>query len=121
MPNGRGQIDCCYCLHWSTEEEEWGYASGRYDGKCNCWDVAIPRHLTTNHRFCLDFVPNKYFAEDNGVGHPEFDTGSEEQIARARLRAVLLLKPELRLGLLYHYPNHELENAAELMKLDQQT
>src|SRR5258708_2963666 len=101
MPNGRGQIDCSYCLHWSIEEEEWGYGSGAYDGRCNCWDVDIPRNLTSDHRFCLDFTPSKYFGEDNCVGHPG-ETRSVEEIAQERLIACLQVNPDMKIGVLYH-------------------
>lgn len=118
MPNGKGQIDCCYCLHWECSEEEWGYGSGRYDGKCNCWDVAIPRSLTEEHRFCLDFTPSKYFGEDNGAGLPEIETRSAEEVGRDRLTEYMALKPGMEIGVLYHYRDHRPETISELMRLD---
>lgn len=119
MPNGKGQIDCGYCLHWACSEEEWGYGSGAYDGVCNCWDVAIPRTLTKQHRFCLDFMPSKYFGEDNGVGHPEEpDKRSTDEIARDRLTEYMQLKPGMEIGVLYHYQDHAPDTIAPLMRLD---
>jgi hypothetical protein len=121
MPNGRGQIDCSYCLHWSIDEEEWGYASGRYDGQCTCWDVAIPRSLTHNDKFCLDFTPSKYFGEDNGVGHPE-ETRSTEEIALECLKKYLQIKPEMKIGVLYHggFTGGGFCNIEALLRLDEQ-
>ena len=117
MPNGKGSLDCCYCLHWSIDEEEWGYGSGRYDGQCNCWDVAIPRSVTSEHRFCLDFTPSKYFGEDNGAGHPD-EPRSTTELAQGRLKAFMQIKPDMEIGVLYHYPYHEREKITELMRLD---
>lgn len=120
MANGRGKIDCCYCLHWSIKEEEWGYASGRYDGRCNCWDVEIPRSLTSSHRFCLDFTPSKYFGEDNGAGHPG-ETRSTEEIAQERLRSYLQTNPEMEIGVCYRLdydPQGEMNVIRALMRLD---
>ena len=118
MPNGRGLVDCCYCLHWSIEEEEWGYASGRYDGRCGCWDIAIPRCLTEDHRFCLDFTPSPYFGEDNGAGHPE-EPRSAEEIAHDFLRACRRARPDMTIGVLYHGPSGEVEKISALMRLDE--
>lgn len=118
MPNGRGLMDCCYCLHWSIKEEEWGYGSGRYDGQCTCWDVAIPRSLTQQHRFCLDFTPSKYFGEDNGVGRPG-ETRSTEEIGRDCLRKCLQVKPDMQIGVLYHAPYGEPKKISELIRLDE--
>lgn len=77
-------------------------AQGRTTGFCNCWDVVIPRSLTKEHRFCLDFTPSKYFGEDNGAGHPEFETRFAEEIARHRLTKYMDLKPGMEIWLLYH-------------------
>jgi len=118
MPNGRGQIDCGYCLHWSITEDAWGYGSGAYDGRCNCWDVAIPRDLTREHRFCLDFLPSKYFGEDNAVGHPE-EIRTTEEIAQDRLAEVMQANPEMEIGILYHAPASNMKDVQELMRLDQ--
>ena len=111
-------MDCSYCLHWSTLEEEWGYGSGRYDGVCGCWDKAIPRNLTTDHRMCLDFIPSKYFGEDNGAGSL-FEPRTAEEIAVDRLNEFLRHKPDMQIGVLYHYFSHVPASAEFLMRLDE--
>ncbi len=100
MPNGRGHIDCGYCLHWAIDEEEWGYESGGHDGTCNCWDAAIPRSLTIEHKFCLDFEPSIHFGEDNGVGL-HWQTKSTQEVAQTVMKKYLEAYPRMAIGTLY--------------------
>ena len=97
MPNGRGQIDCGYCLHWSIIEEDWGYGSGKYDGTCNCWDAAIHCSLKEEHKFCLDFMPSIYFGEDIGVGL-HWQTKSTQEVAQTVMQTYLESYPSMAIG-----------------------
>lgn len=60
MPNGRGQIDCCYCIHYQGEYEG---ADALYEqGLCKFHNAEIPSTLPKwNHRICIDFEANKFF------------------------------------------------------------
>ena len=60
MPNGRGQIDCCYCVHFESVYEG---ANAMYEeGYCKFHKTEIPSTLPSwNHRICIDIEPNKFF------------------------------------------------------------
>lgn len=60
MPNGRGQIDCSYCVHW---QGEYACGDGLYEkGFCKLHKSEIPSTLPDwNHRVCRDFEPNSHF------------------------------------------------------------
>ena len=60
MPNGKGQMDCCYCVHW---QNEWDGYDGAYEqGFCTLYQAEIPSTLPDwIHRICVDFAPNRYF------------------------------------------------------------
>lgn len=60
MPNGKGQIDCCYCVHFESEYEG---SDAMYDeGFCKFHKSEIPSTLPEwKHRICSDFEANKFF------------------------------------------------------------
>lgn len=60
MPNGKGQIDCCYCVHFEGKYEG---SDAMYDeGFCKFHKSEIPSTLPEwNHRICSDFEANKFF------------------------------------------------------------
>jgi hypothetical protein len=60
MPNGKGQLDCCYCIHFESEYEG---SDAMYDeGFCKFHKAEIPSTLGTGkHRICIDIELNKYF------------------------------------------------------------
>jgi hypothetical protein len=69
MPNGKGQLDCCYCIHWQSEYQG---SDGMYDkGFCKLYEREIPTTLPFwTHRICSDFVPNQFYekyAELNSI------------------------------------------------------
>jgi hypothetical protein len=61
MPNGRGQIDCCYCMHF---ESEYQGSDAMYEkGFCKFHEAEIPSTLPEwNHRICIDIEPSSFFA-----------------------------------------------------------
>lgn len=60
MPNGRGQIDCSYCVYWQGEYE--GGDGVCEKGFCKLHKSEIPSTLTDgSHRVCKDFEPNRFF------------------------------------------------------------
>ena len=66
MPNGKGSLECCYCVHWRCENQ--GYDGAYEGGFCDCHKVAIPSTLAEwGHRVCSDFSPNKFFEQDSGI------------------------------------------------------
>jgi len=60
MPNGKGQIDCCYCVHFQGEYEG---SDEMYDeGYCKLHKSDIPSTLPNwNHRLCTEIELNKHF------------------------------------------------------------
>ena len=60
MPNGKGHLDCCYCIHWRNLYK--GYESAYQEGFCNFHQDLIPSTLPLwTHRICKDFKPDEYF------------------------------------------------------------
>jgi hypothetical protein len=60
MPDGKGQIDCCYCVHFRSEYEG---SDAMYDeGFCKFHETLIPSTLPDwNHRICVDFESDESF------------------------------------------------------------
>lgn len=62
MPNGKGQIDCCYCVHFESESEYEGADAIYEKGFCTFHKSEIPSTLPEwNHRICKDIEPNEFF------------------------------------------------------------
>lgn len=60
MPNGKGQIDCCYCIYFESEYE--GSDAMYEKGFCNFHKAEIPSLLPTwNHRICKNIELNKHY------------------------------------------------------------
>ena len=60
MPNGKGQIDCCYCVNFQSEFE--GSDAMYEKGFCKFHQSEIPSTLPEwNHRICVDFSANRFF------------------------------------------------------------
>ena len=60
MPNGKGQLDCCYCKNWQSEYQG---SDGMYEkGFCGLYESEIPTTLPSwTHRICSDFAPNQFY------------------------------------------------------------
>lgn len=60
MPNGKGHLDCCYCVNF---ESEYLGADAMYEkGFCRFYKSEIPSALPEwINRICSDFVANEYF------------------------------------------------------------
>ena len=60
MPNGKGQLDCCYCIHFESKYE--GTDAMYNEGFCKFHEAAIPSLLPIwNHRICKDIELSKHF------------------------------------------------------------
>lgn len=62
MPNGRHQLDCCYCIYFESESE-YENADAMYEkGFCKFHKTEIPStEEKHNQRICIDFEPNKSY------------------------------------------------------------
>lgn len=62
MPNGRYQLDCCYCVHFKSEN---GFenADAMYEkGFCKFHKTEIPTTEEKHHqRICKAFEPNEFY------------------------------------------------------------
>ena len=69
MPNGKGSLECSYCLHWHAADGNRGHFYAYEDGFCTLHDVGIPGSRPDwIQRVCTDFSPDEEFARDNRVG-----------------------------------------------------
>lgn len=70
MPNGKGSLECCYCLHWGGAYQ--GYDGAYEVGYCKHHQVSLPSTLPEwGHRVCSDFMPNKFFEHDSNISAEE--------------------------------------------------
>src|ERR1043166_4750918 len=63
MPNGKGSLDCCYCVHFDAQ----GYPDGHGEERlCRFHGVRLPKAKVEYHnRLCGNFEPNElYFAHN---------------------------------------------------------
>jgi hypothetical protein len=101
MPNGKGSLECCYCIHWRGE---WQGYDGAYEaGFCDQHKVKIPSTLEHwGHRVCHDFSPNKSFEKDSPIS-------VEERFS--------WFTTELKHGILYEFNYSSPREVKELMDL----
>jgi hypothetical protein len=63
MPNGKGSLECCYCVHWQGEYQ--GYDGAYEEGFCGFHQTTLPSTESTwTHRICSKFEPNTFFVKD---------------------------------------------------------
>ena len=60
MPNGKGFIDCSYCVHWRGLVRPYSPDTG--PGVCKLHRVRIPE-VGIAHRLCTDFQPTKEYRD----------------------------------------------------------
>ena len=56
MPNGKGSLDCCYCIHFDAT----GYPDGHGEERlCRFHQTVVPKaRVESNNRICGNFKPN---------------------------------------------------------------
>lgn len=66
MPNGRGSLDCCYCVHF----EGTGYPDGHgEERRCHFHQTVLPKATADYlNRICCHFDPNETYELHNGLG-----------------------------------------------------
>ena len=70
MPNGKGSIECCYCVHWRGEYQ--GYDGAYEAGFCAHHKASVPSTLPKwDHRVCSEFEPNEFFKRDSRISAEE--------------------------------------------------
>ena len=69
MPNGKGQIDCCYCKHFGGPR---GYPDGLgVSVVCRYHNVLLPApEPSYSNRVCCHFEPDVTYWRDNGFWSP---------------------------------------------------
>jgi hypothetical protein len=64
MPNGKGSLDCSYCIHFEGSS---GYPEGFGEERlCKFHQVVVPKgNVPHNNRICCNFEPNEGYYRDN--------------------------------------------------------
>jgi hypothetical protein len=100
MPNGKGALECSYCLHWR------GQVTSEYDygpGICDYWSVDLPGTSGGRHRICGRFVPNLVYERDNRV-FIERSGGTHESVKERMSWFGIELKTAMLYDFSYNYP-----------------
>jgi hypothetical protein len=93
MPNGKGFIDCRYCVYSRPEDGKWPILFG---GAVHCLfhEKSLPKPSEgTQHRFCINIIANEQWYSEQGGMHIFFPF----------LRQVARFGAELEPGILYEY------------------
>ena len=64
MPNGKGSLECCYCIYYCGEWQ--GYDAAHEQGFCEFHRANLPA-TNWEHRLCSNFSPNEYYFRDNPI------------------------------------------------------
>ena len=107
MPNGKGFIDCYYCVYASPVDDSWPFLMGSRV-KCLYHQQELPNPKEEgNHRFCLSIQANEtWYADQNGM-----------HIFSPFLRQVARFGVELEPGMLYEFQMHITESLKPLALL----
>lgn len=102
MPNGKGSLECCYCVHWQGEHQ--GYDGAYEEGFCGFHRSALPSTVNTwMHRICSKFEPNAFFVKDTRT------VSLEERFA--------WFGRKLKDGILYGFSYNQPDKVEEIKKL----
>lgn len=65
MPNGKGSLDCCYCVHFDGSGYPDGHGEERF---CSFHQVVLPKaKINYNNRVCCHFEPNQAYHQHVGL------------------------------------------------------
>ena len=93
MPNGKGFIDCRYCVYAWPENDQWPVLFGG-PVKCLYHQKSLPNPSEgTQHLFCINIIVNELWYSEQGGMHIYFP------FLRQTARFVAELEP----GVLYEY------------------
>jgi hypothetical protein len=62
MANGKGSLDCCYCIHFDATGVADGWQQARL---CKFHQKVLPVPTAHCNRICCHFEPNSAYFEDN--------------------------------------------------------
>lgn len=66
MPNGKGSLDCCYCVHFDGKGYPDGHGEERF---CRFHETVLPKaKISYNNRICGNFEPNTAYLEHTSFG-----------------------------------------------------
>jgi hypothetical protein len=111
MPNGKGTLECCYCIHYKGQWS--GYDAAHEPGLCTYHNTALPGTTETHqNRICCNFSPNENYNKDN----PEFQSeGGLKRITSEERFSWFDRK--LRRGILYCFSYNDPQSITEMVKL----
>jgi hypothetical protein len=110
MPNGKGSLECCYCIHYRGEWQ--GYDAAYEQGFCAYHKANLPA-TNWEHRICVNFSPNEYYFRDNPVF--ELDGISKRISAEERFSWFDI---PLQQNVLYGFSYNNPRSVKELLKFD---
>src|SRR6266446_229331 len=66
MPNGKGSLDCSYCIHFDGT----GYPDGHAEERlCRFHQTVLPKpKLAYHNRICGNFEPNESYGQHGSLG-----------------------------------------------------
>ena len=109
MPNGKGFIDCRYCVYAWPEDGKWPICFGG-PIRCMYHEKSLPKPSSlegTEHRFCLSIVANEHWFSEQAGSH----------IFNPFLSHVARFGAELEPGVLYEYHPHDAGSLKQLALL----
>lgn len=63
MPNGKGSLDCCYCVHFDSQGYPEGFGGERF---CRFHQAVLPKpKVAHNNRICGNFQPGELYYAHN--------------------------------------------------------
>jgi hypothetical protein len=115
MPNGRGALECCYCVHWQAADGKSGYGPGCLGaGRCSHWKVEIPAaEPPGSHRICADFSPNEDYERHN---RPRMEYRGQTTTESVRQR-ISWFGIDLKPGVLYVFSYNNPPGLRAMMQL----
>ncbi len=111
MPNGKGSLECCCCVHY---QGEWtGYDAFGELGWCNYHKAELPASLS--NRICSNFSADENYYRYNSVF--EFD-GVKKRITPEERFSWFSI--DLTFGILYTFNYHDPKSIREILKFNKE-
>ena len=111
MPNGKGALECCYCIHYKGQWS--GYDAAHEPGFCTYHNAALPGTTDTHlNRICCNFSSNDDYDNHN----PLFESDGRLKRITPEVRFSWFKTP-LKAGMLYVFSYNVPASLKEFVKL----
>lgn len=112
MPNGKGSLECSYCVNYRGNWQ--GYDAAYERGVCTFHDAELPDTTAEwLHRICAAFSPNEFYFKDNPVFELE---GSSKRITVEERFS--WFERHLEQNVLYGFHYNDPGSANEILEFD---